>query len=64
MMTDDQIIYLGKVAKWLKTCPKGMKSYGEFYVGKVTIVFDGMTIGTFKDDGTSWMYTTEMEDNA
>jgi len=61
MMSDDSLIYLGEVAKWLKECPDGQREYGEFYVSKVIVTFDGEPIGTFTSDDPSWIWEEENE---
>jgi hypothetical protein len=55
-MTDDELIYLGKVSEWIKACPDGKLDYGEFYVSKIEVTFDGQLIGTFISDDPAWLY--------
>ena len=61
MMNDDSLIYLGKVSQWLKDCPDGTTDYGEFYVAKVSVVFDGDLVGVFTSDDPSWIFEERRE---
>lgn len=52
----DAMAYLGEVAAWLQSAPEGKKTYGEFYVSKVSVVFDGELIGTYVSDDPDWLF--------
>lgn len=61
IMTEDQLVFLGKVAEWLRSCPDGVVDYGEFYVSEVSIVFDGEPVGKFTSDDPSWLFVSHGE---
>jgi len=62
-LNDDLLIYLGKVAEWLKSSPEGKVSYGEFYATEVVIHFDDEVTGKFLRTDDYWTYTTCEQDS-
>lgn len=56
MMSDDLLIYLGDVAKWIKDAPGGKFGYGNFAVTTVEVCFDGDFIGNFYYEGPGWIW--------
>lgn len=55
-LNSDIVVYIGKVAEWLRTAPDGRVSYGEYHLGDLQLCFDSEPICKIFPDGADWLF--------